>query len=498
MIGYLIKVFSFFMKEFHDIRRQPRLLISLVGGPLLVLGAFGATFRSANPFVSTVMVWPENGIPGISQEQAAKFIGANFYLSKVTTDKDEAMRMLENGEVDVVQIIPEINLDQGGDGTRPEIQVISKTIDPNAEAWIRSLSYGETNFINQKLLSLEANTAQDKAREVEGKLGSAQEQFEQIRDSLSPEKIQNAGETINEIRPVLASLIAVLPPESYAQANLSPELRSLLRDIRILEDDLNELEKAFQSGESTIQLERLNSTAEEIQSLRGTIEIFIGTPSENIISPVRETYQNLRGGAYPLVVFYAPSVLALLVQQLAITLASLGLVKERQMGSFEMFRVSPLKFSQILLGKSLAYILYVTIAGIVLIGLLTLLNVPFPANLAQTFMLMVLLATASVGVGFLISATSRTDSQAIQFTMLFLLLSIFFTGFFLPITGFNWPAWIIALMIPMTSAIEGFQALMLAGTNVSSAVWIGLSLIIILAYGLVLLVMRRQYRKVLD
>ena len=109
-----------------------------------------------------------------------------------------------------------------------------------------------------------------------------------------------------------------------------------------------------------------------------------------------------------------------------------------------------------------------------------------------------MLATAAVGIGFLISAVSRTDSQAIQLTMLVLLLSIFFTGFFLPITGFTWPAWIIALLIPMTHAIEGFKNLMLAGTPAGSGVWIGLGLIMLIAYGLVSIVMRRQYRKVLD
>ena len=199
-----------------------------------------------------------------------------------------------------------------------------------------------------------------------------------------------------------------------------------------------------------------------------------------------------------MVVFYAPAVLALLVQQLAITLSSLGLVRERQMGSFEMFRVSPLKFSQILLGKSLAYILYVSIAGVILTLLLTLINVPTPANLGQYLGLLVMLAVASVGIGFLISATSRTDSQAIQLTMLVLLLSIFFTGFFLPIAGFSWPAWIIALLIPMTHAVKGFQDLILAGKDLSATVWIGLVLIILLSYGLVSLIMRRQYRKVLD
>jgi ABC-2 type transport system permease protein len=79
--------------------------------------------------------------------------------------------------------------------------------------------------------------------------------------------------------------------------------------------------------------------------------------------------------------------------------------------------------------------------------------------------------------------------------MLLLLLSIFFTGFFLPLTGFSWPAWILGAMLPMTHAIDGFQALLLKGNAVPWGVWVSLILITLLSYGLVLLIMRRQYRR---
>lgn len=498
MIAYLIGVFSFFMKEFHDVRRQPRLMISLVGGPLLVLSAFGATFKSANPFVTTVLVWPENGIPGFSQEQAEQFIGSNFALVEVTTDREEAMKLLDSGRVDVVQIVPEFSINQEGNNKRPQIEVYSRTVNPNAEAWTRSLAYGETNIINQQILTQEANQAQEKAREVSGELEDAQGEIDQLSRSLDAEKLEQAEETIGELRSLLANLGAVLPPLTFAQANLAPELSNLHRDIEILADDLDELEQVLRQGELAIKGDRLKSTSEEIGNLRGSIDIFIDTPPEIIISPVGETYTNLRGGPYSMVIFYAPSVLALLVQQLAITLAALGLVRERQMGAFEMFRVAPLGFSQILLGKSLAYVLYVTIAGIILTALLTLIGVPLPTYPGQYLALLVLLATAAVGVGSLISATSRTDSQAVQLTMLVLLLSIFFTGFFLPVAGFRWPAWIIALLIPMTHAVQGFQDLMLAGYSITVIHWIGLGLITLLAYGLVALIMRRRYRNVLE
>jgi ABC-2 type transport system permease protein len=153
-----------------------------------------------------------------------------------------------------------------------------------------------------------------------------------------------------------------------------------------------------------------------------------------------------------------------------------------------MFRVAPLRFVHVLLGKSIAYILFVTVAGVILTGLLSLLKVPMPAAYPwQHLGLIVLLATASVGVGLLISSLSRTDSQAVQFTMLLLLLSIFFTGFFLPLTGFARPARIVANLLPMTHALAGFRGLLLGGQrcfirtlvgaadHLSTGLWVGLA-----------------------
>jgi ABC-2 type transport system permease protein len=354
------------------------------------------------------------------------------------------------------------------------------------------------NFINQQLLTQEASQAKEKAQEIDASLASYQTDFENLSRNLSDLDIERTSQEIHQLDLLLKELTEVLPPKSFAQANLSPELGDLYRDIELLTDDLDELDQALRQVDLATQTERLGSTIDEIKKLRLTIGVFNDVPAENIVSPVKETYTNLRGGTYSLVVFYAPAVLALLIQQLAITLASLGLVRERQMGSFEMFRVSPLSFSQIILGKSLAYILYVTIAGVILTLLMSLLGVPLPASPGQYLVMLILLATASVGIGFLISATSRTDGQAIQNTMLVLLLSIFFTGFFLPIAGFSWPAWVISLLLPMTYAIRGFQDLMLSGTAPLYVVWIGLGLVALLSYVLVAVIMRRQYRQVLD
>lgn len=491
----LTKAAAFFVKEFHDVRRQPQLLVSLVGAPLLVLGAFAATFHNANPFVRTALVWPQNGVPGVDLETAEKTIGRNLNLVAVTSDEQQAMALLESDAVDAVQVVPDLATAAASADEPPVLRVYSRTVDPTKDSWIRSLSMGELHFINEALLKEEAKAAQDSAREVSTTLVTTSEELRELRSAYDAARIERTIRTVTELRDALDGLLAVLPPVSRAQAVIAPELYHVHRDLEILDDDLTELIAAMEDGELADQLARLSSTLEEMSAFQSTVDVFVALPPEEIVSPVQETYENLRGSPYSLVIFYTPAVLALLLQQLAITLGALGLVRERQMGAFEMFRVAPLRFWHVLLGKAGAYIVYVTLGGAVLTGLLALLGVPMPLDHPLPFAaVMALHVAAATGIGFAISSISRTDSQAIQLTMLALLLSIFFTGFFLPITGFSWPAWIIAAAIPMTPAITAFQSLLLKGEGVPPYLFAWFGALVVLAYGLVALTMRRRFR----
>ncbi|HEU5087741.1 MAG TPA: ABC transporter permease, partial [Roseiflexaceae bacterium] len=230
----------------------------------------------------------------------------------------------------------------------------------------------------------------------------------------------------------------------------------------------------------------------DLSSLEQKIDVFVRTPADVVVAPVRQKYENLRGSAYQAVVFYAPGVLALLLQHTAITLGALALVRERLMGAYEVFRVTPANMVQMLIGKYLSYTVFIGISAAVLIGAMFLLGVPFYPNVLTFASLVVMLTLASLGVGFLISAVSRSDSQAIQLAMLSLLLSIFFSGFFIAIDSFIPVSHIISYVIPMTHGLNGFQAMMLRGIPPDPQVWGALSTIAIITFLVVVLLTRRQ------
>ncbi len=498
VVAFIVHVLSFFFKEIHDVRRQPRLMLSLVGGPLLVLAAFGATFRTSIPRLSVVLVWPEAGIAGVNRDQVEQLIGRSFALRQVVHNLEDAMQMLERGEVDVVQVVPSGDQARLGSGQSAQLQIFSRAIDPTAESWIRSLSYRERTYLNQLLLTQQAVQAQERAAEYRQFLSEAQNDLQALSGSYTPGQEQVALDKISKTRVLLLGLFSILPPLPEDQENLAPELRDLYNDVSGMINDLDTLEKALTSGDLNTKLQQLQQTLSEMDQLQLAIQRFRAIAPEDLSTPIREQYTNLRGEAYSLVVFFAPSVLALLVQHLAITLAALAFVRERQMGAFEMFRIAPLSMIEIIVGKTLAYVLYVSVAGGALAVLLLFLDVPAPSNPLLFAALLMLVALASIGVGFLISSVSTSDSQAIQLTMLALLLSIFFSGFFLPLSGFWAPAKVVTYSLPMTYAISGFQSLLLAGANPAAKVWLGLLAITLVVFGLVVLIMRQVGKKVLN
>jgi ABC-type multidrug transport system permease subunit len=55
--------------------------------------------------------------------------------------------------------------------------------------------------------------------------------------------------------------------------------------------------------------------------------------------------------ATPQTIFYVPGAIALRLQHLAITLSARSMLRERQFGRFELFRVTPITPGEILAGQ---------------------------------------------------------------------------------------------------------------------------------------------------
>lgn len=386
MLKSIIRLLSFFSKEVNEIRRQPRLVLSLMLGPFLILLLFGLGYQGGIPKFRVALVVPPNSIPQGNLEELKRTIQTNFTLVSADWSEEDAMQKLRQGEVDVVEVFPRNILERMPQGQQSPVVFHYAEINPLNEAWVQYLGYAQVSEMN---------------------------------------------------RSILMQAIAQLQKDSGILTNIPPQA---------------------------------------------------------VVSPLTPQYENIRGKSLSFTTFYAPSVIALILQHIAITLGALSLVRERLRGTTELFRIAPVSIVSILVGKYLGYLVFLGIIGAMLTWLLLVLGTPFLGSVLFYALMILLLLVASLGIGFLISALSKSDSQAVQFSMLTLLLSIFFSGFFLPLENFRPEMKAIAYLIPLTHGIIGYRDIMLKGQLPELITWLMPGVIAALTFVLVTIVMRRQLR----
>ncbi len=188
---------------------------------------------------------------------------------------------------------------------------------------------------------------------------------------------------------------------------------------------------------------------------------------EVVASPTRAEVHNLAPAEPNVLAFFAPAVLALVLQHMGVTLTALSMVRERLSGAMDIFRVAPLRTLEILIGKYLAYAFFnLSIAALICFLVVWVLHVPLLSTPGDVATVVGLLSFASLGLGLLISTIVDSERQAVQLSMLVLLASVFFSGFVLPLDQFVTPLRVAAYTLPVTHGIQLLQDLMLrGGTN---------------------------------
>jgi ABC-2 type transport system permease protein len=134
--------------------------------------------------------------------------------------------------------------------------------------------------------------------------------------------------------------------------------------------------------------------------------------------------------------FYVPGVIALIVMLITLTLSSMAVVREKEVGTIEQILVSPITPAEFILGKTLPFALvgYADVLMIAGIGVFWF-DVPIRGSLpllllATTFYLM-----TTLGIGLFISTVSGTQQQAMMTVFFFYFPAVLLSGFMFPIAN---------------------------------------------------------------
>lgn len=180
--------------------------------------------------------------------------------------------------------------------------------------------------------------------------------------------------------------------------------------------------------------------------------------------------------------FMVPGILVLLVTMIGGFVASMNIVREKELGTVEQLNVTPLKKYQFILGK----LIPLWIIGLMefTIGLLVarfFFSVPFVGSIWLIYLFTALYLIMILGFGMAISTMTETQQQAMFVAWFFLVIFIIMSGLFTPIE--NMPDWAqkITLINPIRYFIEVIRMVMLKGAGISD---ISRQMITILIYAI--------------
>ena len=162
--------------------------------------------------------------------------------------------------------------------------------------------------------------------------------------------------------------------------------------------------------------------------------------------------------------FVLSGLLALILTQCGVALASLTLVREKEMGSWEQLIVTPITTPALILGKIVPYAVISAINGVMIVAMsLALFDFPFRGSVPLFCALSALFFVAVLGYGLLISALARNALQAILLALLLIFPPIFFSGFEHPFSLLPTPLKVVGCLFPMTFYLDISRAVMVRG-----------------------------------
>jgi ABC-type multidrug transport system permease subunit len=210
----------------------------------------------------------------------------------------------------------------------------------------------------------------------------------------------------------------------------------------------------FQLNERQVMVDAL---PEEVFTLAKKLPVEVRKQFTSMMEPWTTEHKILYNPKTRFIDYVVPGVIGLILQLITVTLMACTLAREREAGTLFQLMVTSLRRREIVLGKVIPY-LAISIVLILSIILLTAwhFQVQFknPGALALICFLFLL---CSLGLGLLISAISRNQTQAIQFSVFFLLPVFVLSGAFAPLEQLPQAIRYISELFPLTHFCRAFR-----------------------------------------
>jgi ABC-2 type transport system permease protein len=166
--------------------------------------------------------------------------------------------------------------------------------------------------------------------------------------------------------------------------------------------------------------------------------------------------------------FVIPGLIGIILTLTMMLFTAVAVVREREHGNLELLINTPISTTQLMIGKVVPYIAIglIQLAIIIVVGSL-LFKVPVRGSVVELYFAALVFIAANLSLGLFVSTVVKSQFQAIQITIFFLLPSILLSGFVFPFDGMPRFVQYIGEVLPNTHFIRLTRGIMLRDASIT-------------------------------
>lgn len=164
--------------------------------------------------------------------------------------------------------------------------------------------------------------------------------------------------------------------------------------------------------------------------------------------------------------FSIPAQVGFIVYQVTLTVTSIGLARERELGTLEQLLVTPLSRIELIIGKAVPALVIGTLNFLLMLAVTVFrFDVPMRGSLPLLLALTLLFILAEIGYGILISGIARTQQQAILLVFVLAMVDMTFSGYMVRVKNLPPTLQAIAQVVPFRHYLTIIRGVMLKGAG---------------------------------
>lgn len=167
--------------------------------------------------------------------------------------------------------------------------------------------------------------------------------------------------------------------------------------------------------------------------------------------------------------YYVPSLIATMLFIFSLLLTSIGIVREKEIGTIEQVMVTPIRRIEFILGKTIPYMItgYISMTFMLVVAYV-IFGVHVRGSLVLLYGLTGIYLAGNMGIALIISGSARTQQQALLTSFLVLMPSVMLSGFMFPITNMPEAVRIATFGNPMRWYLEILRFIVMKDVGISS------------------------------